>query len=243
MHVPGAGGGGSRRMLLIGLVVLLLAGAAAAAVLSASGGSQDGYAAGPSRSGSQAAHAVGAGSSPAVTKTRSAGSAVTKTGTAQPGSRRSSRAFTGADVTSKGVTKSALRWPRQLQRQMQRWRAGPGGAALATVETQMGNAMQAAGLKMYVPMRMACGSLASGIAAAQAGPPIPYEAMQQLYARVLAGVSRAAADCQAAISTHGDGEDVNAHLNRGLLYQSREEFAAISGKLYRATAEIQALGR
>jgi hypothetical protein len=103
--------------------------------------------------------------------------------------------------------------------------------------------MQAAGLKMYVPMKLACGSLASGISAAQSGPPIPYEAMQRLYATALAGLSRAAADCRTAISVHVDGEDVGVHLNQGLLDQSRAEFAATAGKLYKATAEIRALGR
>jgi hypothetical protein len=126
---------------------------------------------------------------------------------------------------------------------MLRWRSGPGGAALTTVETQLGNAMQAAGLKMYVPMKMACGSLASGISAAQSGPPIPYEAMQRLYASALAGLSHTATDCRTAISVQVNGEDVGVHLDHRLLDQSRAEFAATSGELYKATAEIQVLGR
>jgi hypothetical protein len=246
MQVSGAADGGSSRMLLICLALLVCIGAAGAvaAVLSSSGGSQDGYIAGPgSSSGSQASHVAGTGSSPAATKIRSPKPTAIKTRTAQSAPRASHRAITGADVTSKGVTKSALRWPPQLQRQMLHWQEGPGGSALTTVETQMGNAMQTAGLKMYAPMKMACDSLASGIGAAQAGPPIPYEAMQRLYAKALAGLSRAAADCRAAISVHVDGEDAAIHLNHGLLYQSREEFATTSGKLYKATAEIQALSR
>jgi hypothetical protein len=114
---------------------------------------------------------------------------------------------------------------------------------LTTVETQTGNAMQAAGLKMFPPMKIACGSLASGIGTAQAGPPIPYEPMQSLYAKVLTGLSRAAADCRTAISVHVDGEETDVHLSHGLLNQSRVEFAAMSGRLYKATAEIQALER
>jgi hypothetical protein len=228
-------------MLLIGLVVLLFAGAAIAAVLASSGGKRDGYAAGPWPGGSQANHAAGTGSSPAATRNRSTGPSAAKT--AQPAPRGSGQAVTGAAVTSKGVAKSALRWPPQLQRQMKRWRSGPGGAALTTVETQMGNAMQAAGLKMYVPMKLVCGSLASGISAAQSAPPIPYETMQRLYATALAGLSRAAADCRTAISVHVDGEDTDVHTNQGLLDQSRTEFAATAGKFYKATAEIQALGR
>ena len=242
-QVPGTALSGSRRMLLIGLVVLLFVGAAVAAVLSSSGGSQDGYAAGPGPSSGQSGQVAGTGSNPAATKTQSAQPTPIKTRTAQSTPRASDRAVTGANVTSKGVAKSALRWPPQLQRQMLRWRSGPGGAALTTVETQMGNAMQAAGLKLYSLMRLACVTLTSGISTAQTGPPIPYDVMQRLYARTLAGLSRAAADCHTAISMHGDGEDVETHVNGPLLNQARAEFAAMSKKLYTATAEIQALGR
>jgi len=243
-QVNRAGGGGSRRMLLIGLAVFLCIGAAGAvaALLSSPGGSRAGYIAGPGPSG-QSDQVAGTSSSPAATKTRSAPPTATKTRTAHPTPRASSRAVTGADVTSKGVAKSALRWPPQLQRQMRRWWAGSGGTALTAVEAQMGNAMQAAGLKSYSLMRLACVSLASGISRAQSGPPIPYDVMQRLYARTLAGLSRAAADCHTAISTHGEGEDTEIHVNGPLLDQARAEFAAMSKKLYAATAEIQALGR
>ena len=68
--------------------------------------------------------------------------------------------------------------------------------------------------------------------------------MQRLYAGTLAGLSRAAADCRTAISVRADGdESVDVDLNKSLLNQSRAEFAAMSKKLYTATAEIQALGR
>lgn len=214
-----------------------------AAVLSSSGGRQDGYAAGPGPSSGQSGQLAETGSSPAATKTRSAQPTPIKTRAAQPTPRASNRAITGANVTSKGVAKSALRWPPQLQRQMLRWRSGPGGAALTAVETQTGNAMQAAGLKLYSVMRLACVSLASDISTAQTGPPIPYDVIQRLYTRTLAGLSRAAADCHTAISMHGDGEDAEARVNGPLLNQVRAEFAAMSKKLYTATAEIQALGR
>jgi hypothetical protein len=241
-----AGRGGSRRMLLLGIVFLcVIAAGVSAAVLSSPGGGQAGYIVGPEPNGSQAGHVAGTGNSPAATKAPSAPPTATKTRSAQPTAPpTSSRAITGANVTSKGVAKSALQWPPQLQRQMLRWWKGSGGAALTTVETQMGNAMQAAGLKMYSPMRVACVSVASGISTAQTGPPIPDDVMQQLYARTLTGLSRAAADCRAAISVHPHGdEDVDIDLNKGLLNQSRAEFAAMSKKLYTATAEIQALGR
>jgi hypothetical protein len=103
----------------------------------------------------------------------------------------------------------------------------------------MGSAMQAAGLKLYVSMRVTCAELASDIGSAQAGPPIPYAAMQQMYAKALVKLSTAAADCRSAISVHADGEDTSVHVNKALLSQSRLEFAATSKVLYRATAQIQ----
>jgi hypothetical protein len=138
------------------------------------------------------------------------------------------------------VAKSALRWPPRLKNQILRWRQGPAGAALASVVSQMGTAMQAAGVKQYGAMRMTCTSLASEVRTAQAGPPIPDAAMQRLYAKALAGLSSAAADCRQAISEHPEGdEDLEIHLNHALLDQARLEFAVASKKLYRATAQIQ----
>lgn len=238
--------GGSRRMLLLGIVlVCLVAAGVTGAVLASPGGSPAGDIAGPGPTSSQPGHVAGAGSSPAAIKTRSSQPRATKTRAAQSAApHASSRAITGANVTSKGVAKSALQWPPQLQRQILRWWAGRGGAALTSVETQMGNAMQAAGLKLYDPMRVACVSLASSVGTAQAGPPIPYDVMQRLYAKSLAGLSRAATDCRTAISERADGDEtVDVHLNHGLFNESRAEFAAMSKKLYTATAEIQALGR
>jgi len=68
--------------------------------------------------------------------------------------------------------------------------------------------------------------------------------MQRLYAKALAGLSRAAPDCRTAVSDRANGdESVDVHLNQSLLNRSRTEFAAMSKKLYAATAQIQALGR
>ena len=103
--------------------------------------------------------------------------------------------------------------------------------------------MQSAGLKQYAAMKVACAQLASDIGTARAEPPIPDSAMQRLYARALAGLSRAAAHCRSAISIHVDDESTDVHLNRPLLNRSRVEFAAASTKLYRATGEIASLHR
>jgi hypothetical protein len=102
----------------------------------------------------------------------------------------------------------------------------------------MGTAMQSAGLKMYVPMRQACATLASDVSTARTGPPVPDGAMQRLYLRALAGLSQAAANCQAAITVKAGDETVNAHVNQPLLTRTRLEMAAMSERLYRATATL-----
>ena len=223
-RVPGVVGGGSRRMLLITLAVgLCMAVAGVSVALFSSPG------------GGQAGRVAGAGNSPAVATTRAA----------QPTAPvASSRVTPRPGVMSDGLAKSVLRWPPGLKHQILRWEAGPGGKTLAAVEEQMGTAMQAAGVKLYAPTRLACAQLASNIATAQSRPPIPDDAMQRLYAKALAGLSRAAADCRTAISVHVSGnESVETHVNEALLNRSRVEFAAMSKTLYRATGEIQPLRR
>jgi hypothetical protein len=216
-------GRGSRRALFITLAACLCVAAAGVAIAVFS-----------SPSGSQAGHVADASNTPAAASTKQA---------AQPTAPvASSRATTRPDVTSDGVAKSALQWPPQLKHQVLRWKAGPGGKALATVESQMGSAMQTAGLKLYAPMKMTCADLASDIGAAQAGPPIPYPAMQQLYAKALGRLSTAAADCRSAISVRPQGdENTSIHVDQALLSQSRLEFADGSKVLYRATAQIQSV--
>ena len=220
-EVPGAVGGSSRRVMLIAATVglcLVMAGVAVAVFSSPGGG--------------QADRVAGASSSSAVATPQAA----------QPTApAASSRGAPGPRVASDGLAKSVLRWPRGRTRQILSWDAGPGGKTLAAVGEQMGTAMQSAGLKLYAAMKLACAQLASDVSTAQAAPPIPDNAMQRLYAKALAGLSRAAADCHTAISIHEDGENTEAHVNKSLLNRSRVEFAAASTKLYRATGEIESL--
>jgi hypothetical protein len=186
--------------------------------------------------GGQATHIAVTNNTPSAT--------ATKTQPAQPTSPpASSHATTGPKVKSEGAATTALGWPQRLNHQILRWKAGPGAKALAAVEQQMGTAMQAAGVPLYATMETACASLASEIGTAQAGPPIPYDVMQRLYTEALAGLSSAAADCRAAISEHPGEETVAIHVNQALLSQSRQEFATMSKKLYRATARIQSAHR
>jgi hypothetical protein len=218
-------GVGSRRVLLITAAVCLcvVAAGVSVAVFSSPGGSRGG-------------HMAGVSSNPTAAVTQAA----QPTASTAPSPAASSRATSRSDVTSHGVATSALRWPPHLKRQILSWKAGPGGKALATVNDQMGSAMQAAGLKLYASMRLTCTELASDIGTAQAEPPIPYAAMQRMYAKALARLSTAAADCRSAISLHAQGdENTSVHVNQALLSQSRLEFAATSKVLYRATAQIQ----
>jgi hypothetical protein len=220
-------GGGSHRVLLITLAVCLCVVAAGVSVAVFSS---------PSR---QAGHISAANSTPT---SNAASAAQTQPG--QPTApTASSRGTTGPKVTSEGVVTPALGWPPRLNHQILHWKAGPGGTTLNAVEQHMGSAMQAAGVKLYSTMKLACASLASDVGTAQAGPPIPYAAMQRLYTNALAGLSSAAADCRNAISEHPSDETVAIHVDEALLNQSRLEFAAMSKKLYRATAQIQSAHR
>jgi hypothetical protein len=143
-------------------------------------------------------------------------------------------------VASDGIAKTALRFPKRLTRQVARWEAGPGGKSLAGVTAQMGYALQAAGGGLYPLMKQACASLASDIQTAQAGPPIPDAAMQQVYGRALTTLSQAAANCRSAISLSPvNGESLETHVHEALLEQSRTEMAAGSKTLYKATAEVR----
>lgn len=145
----------------------------------------------------------------------------------------------GSGLTSP-TTPKAVRRQLRRERQIRRWNAGPGGVALSAVETHMGTVMQAAGMKLYGTMRLACISLASDVRRAQTGPPIPDKAQQRLYAIALSGLSRAAADCRATISVHaGSGETTATHVKMSLLNRTRAEFATMAEKLYKATGALQ----
>jgi hypothetical protein len=140
------------------------------------------------------------------------------------------------------VTEDVLTWPAALGRQMTQWAAGPGGATLSRLETELGVAMQTAGLKLYVQMKQACGRLASDTSAARTGPPIPDHVIQGSYAQALAGLSRAASDCRTAISVRpGGDETTETRVNAPLLSRARLELAVTSKQLYRATSRLSSL--
>jgi hypothetical protein len=189
-----------------------------------------------SSGGGRAGHLAGISGSHGPSPSQAQASAPQPTATANP-------AGTAPKVATDKAAKHILTWPPRLNHQVRRWAAGAGGTALARVETDMGTAMQSAGLKLYLPMRQACLTLASDVSTARAGPPVPDGAIQQLYLRALAGLSRAAAHCQAAIRVEAGDETLEAHVNQPLLTRTRLEMAAMSEKLYRSTAALRSLHR
>jgi hypothetical protein len=101
--------------------------------------------------------------------------------------------------------------------------------------------MQAAGMKLYANVRIACVRLASNVRSAQTGPPIPDRGTQRLYAMALTGLSRAAANCRAAISAPAGGESATTHVKASLLKRTRAEFAAVAQKLNIATGGLRSV--
>ena len=142
------------------------------------------------------------------------------------------------------AAEAVLTWPATLGHQMTHWAAGPGGATLGRLESELGVAMQTAGLKLFVQMRQACGTLAADTSAARSGPPIPDHVIEGSYIQALAGLSQAASHCQMAISVRPDGDETTqTRLNEPLLSQARAELAVASKQLYQATSRVSSLHR
>jgi hypothetical protein len=139
---------------------------------------------------------------------------------------------------------SSSHLPRRLAASLARWKAGRGGATLAVLTLQVSTATQAAGLKLYAMMKMACTKVGSAVTAARAGPPIPDAAMQGRYAKALATLIKAAADCRAGISVRPDGDEtLQVREHPKALSASRSEFGTGAADLFLATAKIRALGQ
>ncbi len=229
----------------IGLSVVALAGITAAALSIALGGTQGtagSLAAGSQAAGSQAATGQAAPNSSA---TRGA-----SPGTAEPSGSATPPKGTG---TTKGKVISAaklaeqggaLSLPANMQGSVASWQSGPGGRDLTAVSSRLGQALQASGIRQYSPMKDACAQLASSVAAAKAGPPIPQAAMQTLYAQALTELAKGATDCQQAISIAPTGDEtIQAHVDTARLRQATSEISAGATDVFRSTAEIQIASR
>lgn len=178
-----------------------------------------------------AGHAGGAGSN------SSAGLAPSLQPTPPVGS-----SSTGPNITSAGIAKSALRYPPDLSGQMVRWADGSGGAAWSAVTTQLGDVTQIGGAQLYSELRLECASLGSSVQTARSAPPIPDMVMERSYANVLAMLAVTSTDCRDAISVRAVGDEGQQFsVDKALLNRSLAQFAAESGELYTATAEIRTL--
>jgi hypothetical protein len=125
---------------------------------------------------------------------------------------------------------------------LMQWNAGRGGAAMAVLSSAVGSATQAAGLQFYAALRQACGQVATAVADAKNGPPIPDPALQRQYAKGLVLFTEAAAGCESGVSVRPDGdEDLQTQQNRRVLHLSGAEFARGGTALYEATAAIREL--
>lgn len=151
---------------------------------------------------------------------------------------------TGPNITSAGIANSALRYPPDLNGQMVRWADGGGGAAWSAVTTQLGDVTQVGGAQLYSELRLECARLGSSVQTARSAPPIPDRAMERLYANVLARLAATSTDCRDAISVSAVGDEgQQITVDKALLNRSLAQFAAESGELYAATAEIRTLRR
>jgi hypothetical protein len=229
---------GTHFWLRIALPLAVLLIAVVATVYMAAGGTSHSATSGTSLAvpGTSASHAPG--TPPAGHGNGATGSGSGQAGGAPAGGGQASGLTGSAAHTKLGST--ALPLPKKLQAAVARWDAGRGGAALAAISSQFGTALQAADVKQYVPMRIACVKLAGKVATAQAGPAIPDAAMQKQYAKALADFAQGADDCKAAISERSGDETIVTKVNPAQLHRSLSLIGAGATDLWRATAEIVA---
>ena len=137
----------------------------------------------------------------------------------------------------------ALALPESMQDSVLKWQSGPGGRDLAILSKQLGQALQAATFRQDSQTEYLCIQLASSVATAKAGPPIPDAAMQKLYAKALAELAKGAADCGTAISVKANGESVRSHIDMTMLHLSISELSMGATDVFRSTAEIEVISR
>jgi hypothetical protein len=137
----------------------------------------------------------------------------------------------------------AIPLPASEQTQVTAWSDGRGGAALQSVSSGAGDVAQASGLKQYVEMKAACSQLAASVSAAQAAPPIPDAAMQEVYQEALGQLGSAASACQAAISEQPDGDEYVATTeNKSALKAAEAALGTAARELFVATGGIGSPG-
>jgi len=218
-----------RAWLGIALSLMALAGVSAALIAMAVGGGTH-----QGSSGGASAATGGASAGPGTIK-------APQVNQAPSSSKVKAKAPSAAQVAESG---GALSLPTSKHSRVVTWQFGPGGSHLAAVSSQFGTALQERGLRQFSQMKSTCTQLAHSVSTAQAGPPIPVAAMQTLYQNALAELAKGAADCQAAITVHSDGdESQEVHVGASLLQQSVSELAAGAKDIFRSTAEIEIASR
>lgn len=217
---------GRRRSLIVPSVLFVAAAGVLAYLLMGSGGSRPG--------------------SPAAAVSSTASASVGSSSTPAPGHHGRSVVIPPGGISGSTALASlgsnALPLPENLQAKMKAWNAGPGGAALNAVSGDLGIVTQNGGVRQYVGMKAACGTLMSAVQTARSAASIPYAAMQTLYSAALNDLAEGAAECRAAISVKPDGDEYDeTSVNQQELGQASSEFTVGGKDLYKATAEIEAL--
>jgi hypothetical protein len=185
----------------------------------------------------------GNGNSTVAASQRASATASPSAGASAAAERRATAASRALAVTPEAAL-ARMHVAPKLAAALKSWDAGHGGAALATASADLDSATQAAGLKLYAPMKLACSSLGTAVTDAQAEPPIPDAAKQKLYAGALGTLATAVADCRAGISAHPYGdEDIQTHENPTVLDRSLSDLAAGTKDLYLATVELKVANR
>ena len=163
-------------------------------------------------------------------------------GTADPAIKNFTPAHRSSSSNTPEAAAAALRVPHALATVLAKWDAGPGGAALAQVSGDLGDAIQASGVRQFGPMKQACASLAAAVATAQTARPIPNANIQRSYDQALAQLARAAAKCGAGISLYPtEDQGLQARENPSILHRAESELTAGAEDLDQATADITAV--
>jgi hypothetical protein len=147
-----------------------------------------------------------------------------------------------ASVTAAGISRAVVPLPPAHRHEVRRWAAGPGGAALTSLTSQLSTVTQLGGAGLYASMRQDCGDLLTAVSGARAAAPIPDAGMQEGYGRSLTRVAAAATGCRLAIRSWPEGnEDIQTHVDKAQLRTSLAGLSAGAHQLYLATEQIRML--
>lgn len=124
--------------------------------------------------------------------------------------------------------------------QVKSWNSGQAGAALARVTSQAGAVLMAHGSGQYTQMLQACEALSGAVKTAEALPPVPDAAMQNIYSKSLAAFKAGIVKCEAGITQHPEGvEDTVTHVNPSDIQQAVKQFGTGMTDLYIATEVLR----